>query len=373
MASEKSKEPKLFGFRRPHPAKPGQLKSHESWATLKALSDLPNSDDRLYWRIYDGLYDLTTFDHPGGNDWITMTRGNDITELFESYHPNIQKPKQLLSKYFKSKINEKRNSDSFTFEPNGFYSTFRQRAWEILKIHGTGPTLQMLLIHDSLLLLFLTLLTLTINPNNLSFFSWFPFSLVSGFVLQCLGTCCHNFYHQKDNWRMYSWDLTPASSYEWRISHGYSHHTFPNTAYDYEIMIFRPFLYYFPIEKSLLHRLLIPGTLQIVAMVGMHLQVHFLPFFLPLLLSPSFPPSFLQSLFIRSHIFPQGVQRYFRILVGQQRFRLEHTLPFVLWLALALVMWCWSETNPLNAFPLTAESVALMKQVRFLHICLSPL
>jgi hypothetical protein len=274
---------KLFGFRRPHPAKAGELKSHEHWSQLKAISDLPNENDRKYWRVHDGLYDLTDFDHPGGSDWITMTQGNDITELFESYHPNIDKPKQLLQKYFIRKIKEPRNSDAFTFDSNDFYFTFRRRAWDILKIHGTGPTSQMLLIHDSLLLTFLLFLTLTMNPSlssptfSGSSWSWLPLSIITGFILQCLGTCCHNFYHQKNNWRMFSWDLTPASSYEWRISHGYSHHTFPNTAYDYEIMIFRPFLYFFPIEKSIIHQIFIPLTLQIVAFVAMHLQVFLSP------------------------------------------------------------------------------------------------
>ena len=301
---------KLFGFERPHPAKPGELKSHEHWAQLKAISDLPNEPDRQYWRVYDSLYDLTTFNHPGGSDWIKFTQGNDITELFESYHVNISKPKQLLQKYFIKEIKTKRNSNSFTFHSNNFYSIFRQRVWNILEKceGGTGPTRQMLFIHDFLLIIFILLLILTMNPSlmtsrayeslssspsssdspssssdsssslssslsSLLLFSWLPLSMITGFILQCLGTCCHNFYHQKDNWRMYSWDLTPASSYEWRISHAYSHHTFPNTAYDYEIMIFRPFLYFFPIKKSILHQLFIPIILQIVALVAMHLQV----------------------------------------------------------------------------------------------------
>lgn len=160
------KKYKLFGFLRPHQSEIGKLNSPTNWVEIKGLSDLPNENDRKYWRIYDSLYDLTLFDHPGGNDWITMSKGNDITELFESSHPNINKVKQLLPKYFVRKISEPRNSGAFTFEPSGFYSVFRRRVWEILKVHGTGPTSQMLFIHDSLLLGFLTFLTLTMNPNS---------------------------------------------------------------------------------------------------------------------------------------------------------------------------------------------------------------
>lgn len=37
------------------------------------------------WRIRNGLYDMENFIrfHPGGAEWIRMTRGTDITEAFE--------------------------------------------------------------------------------------------------------------------------------------------------------------------------------------------------------------------------------------------------------------------------------------------------
>jgi hypothetical protein len=37
------------------------------------------------WRIGNKLYDLETFVkmHPGGAEWIRLTKGTDITELFE--------------------------------------------------------------------------------------------------------------------------------------------------------------------------------------------------------------------------------------------------------------------------------------------------
>lgn len=37
------------------------------------------------WRIRNSLYDLETFAkfHPGGEEWIRLTKGTDITELFE--------------------------------------------------------------------------------------------------------------------------------------------------------------------------------------------------------------------------------------------------------------------------------------------------
>lgn len=37
------------------------------------------------WRIRDNLYDLEGFAklHPGGAEWIRLTKGTDITEIFE--------------------------------------------------------------------------------------------------------------------------------------------------------------------------------------------------------------------------------------------------------------------------------------------------
>lgn len=43
------------------------------------------------WRIRNSLYDLGAFVklHPGGAEWLQITKGIDITELFEVYHQNF--------------------------------------------------------------------------------------------------------------------------------------------------------------------------------------------------------------------------------------------------------------------------------------------
>ena len=271
----------MFGFLRPHPGKGRRLGTARDWAELKAVSDIPNADDRKYWRVHDDYYDLSNFDHPGGVDWINITKGNDVTELFESSHPDIEKARLLLKKYKVTSTKEPRNSGAFTFEKDGFYSVFRERAWKSLKKTGSGPTLQMLFIHDSLLAAFLILLTCTMNPF-IDLRSWLALSIFAGVFLQCLGTCSHNFYHRRKNWRMYTWDLTPYSSFEWRISHCYSHHVFANTAYDYECMAFEPFLLWLPVPKSFLRLLLTPIMIFLLSAIGMHMQViqYFLGYFL---------------------------------------------------------------------------------------------
>lgn len=212
--------------------------------------------------------------HIGGQDWLDVTIGNDITELVESSHPNIEKVRALMVKYKVracSPKTEPRNSGAFTFDKKGFYSTFRDRAWKVLKDVGTGPTTEMLLIHDSLLFSFLALITCVISPVMDG--AWFAIAIVTGFLLQCLGTCSHNFYHKRPNWRMYTWDITPYSSYEWKISHVYSHHTFPNTTYDYEVSVFEPFLFYLPVKKSMARLMSTPIVLFLISLGGMHIQV----------------------------------------------------------------------------------------------------
>lgn len=192
--------------------------------------------------------------------------------MFESSHPNIEMVRKLLLKYKVGPANEPRNSGAFTFKKDGFYAVFRERAWNILKEKGTGPTFGMLCIHDTLLITFLLLIFMAVNPS-LDSNTWVFVAVVAGFALQCLGTCSHNFYHKRENWRMYTWDLTPYSSAEWRLSHAYSHHAFPNTAYDYEVMVFEPYLEYLPVKKSLARLLASPLVMQLLACLGMHLQV----------------------------------------------------------------------------------------------------
>jgi hypothetical protein len=108
----------------------------------------------------------------------------------------------------------------------------------------------MLWLHSTLLVLFLGLLfvapflaaTLPVmrsggtSSNSVSassglfscfscfFTPWLGAAAVAGAVLALLMMCSHNFFHQQDNWRMYVFDLSPFSSYDWRITHAYSHH-----------------------------------------------------------------------------------------------------------------------------------------------------
>ncbi|XP_014212315.1 cytochrome b5-related protein-like isoform X2 [Copidosoma floridanum] len=191
------------------------------------------------WRIQDNLYDLEDFvkKHPGGAEWISMTKGTDITEAFEVHHLS-EKPERLLPKFFVRKAVAPRMM-AYTFDPNGFYKKFKERAREALKnVDYHNPSVKSKLIADGIA-------TLTIA-------SVIACAIFKSWVV--LVICAHNFFHMRDNFRMYYFDLSLMSSKDWRISHVLSHHLYPNTLWDMEIYIFEPFQNWLPgTNKSALY------------------------------------------------------------------------------------------------------------------------
>jgi len=62
---------------------------------------LDTQKKRKLWYIHGQAYDLQTFmdNHPGGPEALTMARGLNATELFETYHFARTPPDWLLQKY----------------------------------------------------------------------------------------------------------------------------------------------------------------------------------------------------------------------------------------------------------------------------------
>lgn len=56
----------------------------------------------------------------------------------------------------------------------------------------------------------------------------------------------HNFFHRRDNFRMYYFNLSFFNFKEWRISHSMSHHLYPNSLHDLEVALFEPLLCWIP-------------------------------------------------------------------------------------------------------------------------------
>lgn len=74
--------------------------------------------------------------------------------------------------------------------------------------------------------------------------------IVSGMFFGMLSISAHNFFHQKNNFRMHYFDLTFMSTRGWRISHVLSHHLYPNTIKDYEISVYEPYFNFLPHDKT---------------------------------------------------------------------------------------------------------------------------
>lgn len=184
-------------------------------------------DDNLgpYWRVHNKLYDLNDFitKHPGGPDWLKFTKGIDITEAFEASHVrSFTKVEQVLAKYYIRHIESPRNSP-YTFHESGFYRTLKRRADPILQQVGTGYSSTILMFQDSLAISFIILASLGVAMSSRSL------QILAGFALGMCSIGGHNFLHKADNWRQYYFDLSPLSSFEFRITHAFSHHLYPNT------------------------------------------------------------------------------------------------------------------------------------------------
>lgn len=253
------------------------------------------------WRVGDKLYDLSDFIklHPGGSDWLEVTRGTDITEAFECSHlsPHVH---SVLAKYYRKPAEGPRNSP-YTFEPDGFYLTLKKRVHQhlsnkVTRVERETAHKRITTVQDRIVFAFFLLLIATAWTES------YLVAVLAGAALMLNINCSHNFYHKKDNWRMYCWDLGLLSSYEWRITHAISHHGYTNTLWDFELSDFEPYVDFRVRPKNLAQRFLAAGTL----LTSSHL------FF-----------------------FIEAGKRVFTVLIGQQKLRPENLLP----LAELLFIW----------------------------------
>ncbi|XP_026289518.1 cytochrome b5-related protein-like isoform X2 [Frankliniella occidentalis] len=196
------------------------------------------------WRVHDGLYDLTEFisRHPGGQNWLRITKGTDITEAFESHHI-AQTAADLLPKFFiRSASRSQPRNSPYTFHEDGFYKTFKRRAAYVLKITPDSSFSRW--FNDGLVASCFLLLVSAAATSS------YVLATVGAFCISITAICSHNFTHMRDNWRMYYLSLCYLSLEDWRISHILSHHQYPNTQLDMEISMLEPLLEYFPTKTK---------------------------------------------------------------------------------------------------------------------------
>lgn len=286
-----------------------EVKSSLAFLKFPALRDHPRHtgdiwlkgkriDDELgnLWRIHDGLYDFSEFAsiHPGGQDWIDLTRGTDITEAFEAHHIRAY-PETLLKIYFVEQATTPRNSP-FTFHEDGFYKTLKRRVRKVLKDVPQEASKISDKYADGTLAAYVVFAMMAAQTDS------YIIAAIAGLFLSMTTIIAHNYFHRKDNFRMYYFDLSLMSSRSWRITHALSHHIYTNTVYDYEISFVEPFFQYLPMEKPLLVRYgswfygpVVFALTFIASYIRMLLQVHedglhtfrkeaLLPFIIPILM-----------------------------------------------------------------------------------------
>ena len=72
------------------------------------------------------------------------------------------------------------------------------------------------------------------------------FMALAGTALVWTTIISHNYFHKRDNWRMYAFNLSMMNFTAWRVSHALSHHIYPNSYNDMELSMFEPFLCWIP-------------------------------------------------------------------------------------------------------------------------------
>ncbi|XP_036343653.1 cytochrome b5-related protein-like [Rhagoletis pomonella] len=213
-----------------------KLITTKSW-----LLDKQNDDEAEgLWRIYDGIYDFTDFisKHPGGEFWLIESKGTDITEAFEAHH--IAKlPHKMIEKY---KVRDAKNPRIYTLtlHEDGFYKTLRERVREKLKTIDNTPKTKSDAIHLFLLVSIFIFAVLSARLHSLLFLA------LAGTALCWTVIVAHNYFHRRDNWRMYTFNLCLMNFCSWRISHALSHHIYPNSYFDLELSMVEPLLCWVP-------------------------------------------------------------------------------------------------------------------------------
>ncbi|CAK1546130.1 unnamed protein product [Leptosia nina] len=178
------------------------FKDPVQWLAGKVLDDGAEG----LWRIHDKLYDLTSFikKHPGGEEWLELTKGTDITEAFESHHlkPSTEK---LLDKFYIKDAVTPRNSP-FTFKEDGFYRTLKRLVYEELKRIPKDANKTSDRITDGL---FIVLLCCSSLASWVTVY-WLSvlWCVVAAVSLALLTVTCHNFIHRRTNWRMFLFNMS---------------------------------------------------------------------------------------------------------------------------------------------------------------------
>lgn len=155
------------------------------------------------------------------------------------HHIRTESTQTALAKYKVRVAREPRNF-KYTFAENGFYRTLRRKVAKQLDHIDHRPELLSKIFIDALLYTTFIAAIIAIKFDSII---WM---LAASLCLTWTTIAAHNFFHRRDNARMYYFNLAFLNYREWRISHALSHHLYPNSLHDMEMTFFEPFLCWIP-------------------------------------------------------------------------------------------------------------------------------
>ena len=180
--------------------------------------------------IHGKIYKIDTFNHPGGNTFLEINKGCDITTLYETHHINTEVSNKELNKlkvtgHYKPVIN-------YNFD---YYNNLRSNVFKLFntKKSRTMNTLTRLnLFFYIIICIYVHYKLLKYNYYNIDIY-FIPICIISSVINSILGGFGHNGVHRL----LYSTlllDWNGLSSLEWLLEHVHSHHMYTNTNYDHD-------------------------------------------------------------------------------------------------------------------------------------------
>lgn len=203
----------------------------------KAFYDLHKNINPDLIGIHGFMYDLSNFNHPGGNGFIEMCKGTDATKLFETHHLNIRKAQDALLALKSSGQYQKSNIDWGSYKNLRAiaFKSFPTRKSRTMNLHT-----KFVLILNISLALFFHILVLYSTPWT---FSYICLCFISSFFNTICGGFGHNGVHRMELSSILL-DWNGLSAYEWLHEHIHSHHMYVNSHNDHDAISMSPFLHW---------------------------------------------------------------------------------------------------------------------------------
>lgn len=212
----------------------------------KAFKNLNNNIPDNLVGIRGKLYNIDNFNHPGGNTFLEINKGCDITHLFETHHVNIKLAEKYLNKL--ESVGEYKIKYEYDYSR---YNNIREQVFNDFKSLKS----RCMNNYNKFILCFYLLLGIISNYNLLRFksfsFNFFIFSFINSILNTVLGGFGHNGLHKLELSTLLL-DFNGLSTSEWLLEHVSSHHMYTNTIYDHDAISMMPFLNWIPnIKKSI--------------------------------------------------------------------------------------------------------------------------